>query len=391
MNLHPIEGHEASRRVLAHSFLAGHLPNTLLFYGPRGVGKQSLALWMGQLLLCETPGPEGPCGECTSCTWTLRLEHPDLHWYFPIPRPPSRGSPEKDQEALSEARHEEIARVRKAPLRSAFSDEVQGLNFGTIRNLLREAAKRPAMAPRRLFIVGEAEDLVAQESSTEAANALLKVLEEPARDTWFILTSSEPGRLLPTIRSRAASLHLPPLPKDRVRDFLLRMERGSEEAVEKATSLSEGSIGRALGFLPDGEDPGPLELVRKQAFFLLKAALEPGAEERFGQALSFSSSGARGLHELLSSLEVWVRDLAALGVSEEASIFNRDARDWLLRMVRTRGLHPVRAARGIAAIEAARTRAAGNVNPQLLLMRLLGELHREFLGTPSPNRFAEVS
>jgi DNA polymerase-3 subunit delta' len=390
--LHPLEGHEVPRKAIAGSLLAGNLPTTLLFHGQKGVGKQRLALWTGQLLLCEASRPEGPCDACDSCRRALKLEHPDIHWYFPIPRPPSKGSPERDQEALAEARHEELARIRSEPLRSRVSSEVQGLHFGTVRNLLREASKRPALASRRLFLIADAEDLVAQESSPEAANALLKVLEEPPSDTWFILTASEPGRLLPTIRSRAAALSIPPLPRERVVEFLRRMERGTEEEIERAASLSEGSIGRALGFLPEGEGPGPLEEVRKQAFFLLRAALDSGSGARFSQALSFSSSGARGLHELLISLEGWVRDLAALGISEEATLLNRDGRDWLLRMVRARGISPARPARALAAIEDARTRAAGNVNPQLLLLRLLTELHRELLGIPiSPPYPAEAS
>jgi len=377
--LHPVEGHEVQRKALASSLLAGHLPNTLLFHGQKGVGKQRLALWTAQLLLCDAPQLEGPCNSCDACLRALRLEHPDIHWYFPIPRPPSKGSPERDQEALAEARHEELARIRSAPLRSRVSKEVQGIHFGTVRNLLREAAKRPALASKRLFLIADAEDLVAQESSPEAANALLKVLEEPPRDTWFILTASEPGRLLPTIRSRAAALSIPPLRREAVATFLQRMELGSQEEIALAASLSEGSIGRALGFLPDGDDPGPLEEVRKQAFFLLRAALEQGSGARFGQALSFSPSGARGLHELLTSLEGWVRDLAALGISDDAYLLNEGGRDWLLRMVRARGISPAQPARALAAVEAARTRAAGNVNPQLLLLRLLSELHRELL------------
>lgn len=389
--LHPLEGHEVPRNAIATSLLSGKLPNTLLFHGQRGVGKQRLALWTAQLLLCETPRIAGPCDSCDACLRALKLEHPDIHWYFPIPRPPSKGSPERDQEALAEARQDELSRIRSEPLRSRVSKEVQGLHFGTVRNLLREAAKRPALASRRLFLIADAEELVAQESSPEAANALLKVLEEPPRDTWFILTASEPGRLLPTIRSRAAALSIAPLPKARVVDFLQRMTQSTEQEIQRVAPLSEGSIGRALGFLQDGEATGPLEAVRQQAFHLLKAALDPRSGARFGHALSFPPAGARGLHELLTSLEGWVRDLAALGVSEEASILNNDGRAWLLRMVRTRVTSPARPARALRAIEEARTRAAGNVNPQLLLMELLSELHRELLGSTSLLSPAEAS
>lgn len=86
---------------------------------------------------------------------------------------------------------------------------------------------------------------------------------------------------------------------------------------------------------------------------------------------------------MLTSLEGWVRDLAALGVSEDARLLNRDGRDWLLRMVRTRGIPAVRPARALTLIEEARTRAAGNVNPQLLLLKLMGDLHRTLLGVPA--------
>ena len=379
--LHPLEGHEDQRAALARSIRGGRLPTTLLFHGPRGVGKQRLGLWTAQLLLCAAPGPEQPCGSCPNCLHALRLEHPDIHWYFPVARPPAKGSPERDLEAFAEVRHEELARIRQDPLRPRITNEVIGLHFGTVRNLLREAAKRPALASRRLFLIADAEELVAQDSAQEAANALLKVLEEPPKDTWFILTSSEPGRLLPTIRSRAASLFIPPLPREEVSDFLRRSGRGSEEEIERVAPLAEGSIGRALGYLPDGSEPGPLEAIRKQAFFLLRAALEPGGALRFQQALSFSTSGARGLHDLLVALESWVRDLAALTVSEGVPVLNADGRDWLLRTARARGITAARPARALAAVEEARTRAAGNVNPQLLLIHLLDELHRELIPT----------
>jgi DNA polymerase-3 subunit delta' len=292
--LHSLHGHEDTREALARVFFAGRLPAALLLHGPAGIGKQRLALWLGQLILCQHPTLDAPCGECKDCRMALSLQHPDLHWYFPFKKPLSKGSKDRDEEALEEARLERIAERREEPLRATYTDEVRGLYFGTIRALRREASRRPALAPRRLFVVGDAEELVTQESAQEAANALLKTLEEPPPDSWIVLTSSEPGRLLPTIRSRTTSIHLAPLPRKSVRAFLERETDAAPDARDKAVALSGGSIGRALGFLSEDGEDGPLEKIRKDAFRLLRAALSPNAADRYARALGETPWGARG-------------------------------------------------------------------------------------------------
>jgi DNA polymerase III subunit delta' len=384
VTLPSLAGHSESSVAVARAFHAGRLPPVLLLHGPRGVGKQRFALWIGQLLVCRSPRPEGPCHACRDCSLAVRVEHPDLHWYAPVKRPPTRGSREGDDRALEEARIERIEEVRRRPLYSSHSEEPRGLSLGTIRNLRKAASRRPAMAARGLFVVADAEELVAQESSPEAANALLKLLEEPPEDLRFVLTSSEPGRLLPTVRSRASSLHLAPLPRSDVAAFLVEEAEADPAEAEKAAALSGGSIGRALGFLGEGEEDGPLERIRKQAFHLLRAALDDAPTGRFARALDFAPAGARGLHELLTSLETWLRDLgrAALGGSDD--LLNTDAAEWLARTAREREIHPLGPARAVNLVEEARAQAAGNVNPQLLIAGLLARLHHEL--SPSPSR-----
>src|SRR5439155_14582105 len=95
-----------------------------------------------------------------------------------------------------------------------------GIFVATMRAVVRAAAMSPALAHRKVFVVGDAERMVSQEGSDQAANAFLKLLEEPPADTTLILTSSEPGALLPTIRSRSVAIRVAPLTEAEVRAFL---------------------------------------------------------------------------------------------------------------------------------------------------------------------------
>lgn len=375
--LHAVVGHEDVRAALARAHLAKGLPAALLLHGLRGIGKQRLALWAAQLMLCEAPAADGPCGTCRSCRMTLALEHPDLHWYFPLPRPKGV-SGDRLADALEAARIEALAEVRAEPVRASQGDELRGLYLGLVQGLRRRAHMRPNLGAVQVFVIADAEYLVPQEASPEAANALLKLLEEPPVGTRFILTSSEPGRLLPTIRSRSVPLHLAPLPVEQVAAFLASHLGVDGRTAAWAAALGQGSIGRALGFLPDGDSaPGPLEALRREALGIVEAALAEGRGPAFTLALSQTSSRARSLVELFSFVEDWLRDLAAVASAAEESVISQDALPHLRRLAAARGgLDPSAVASALPALEEARELARGNVNPQLVVSGLLRRLRR---------------
>lgn len=388
MSLKPLVGRDQLMRTIGGAFERSVLPQVLLLRGRRGAGKQRLSLWIAQLLLCSSPANAAPCDECLGCRSVLRLEHPDLLWYFPVERPEKRApSREREETLLEETRLDVLAQIRGDPLRPVTTDGPSGIHFATVRNLKREARRRPGIATRRAFVVAEAQELAAQESSKEAANALLKLFEEPPADCWFLLTSSEPERVLATIRSRATGVFVPPVAESEVFSFLRAHTPATEKEIRKVTRLSEGSVGRALGFLSTAEEPGPLERSRQDAFFLMKAALDPSPVARFRQALERPPAKARQLHPTLAALGAWLRDLAALAAAEDALALNGDdrTRDWLLNTLSRRPpMSPSRIAECVRCVEEARHLASGNLNPQLIVCRLLADLHAGFRAATLP-------
>ena len=381
VSLHPLFGHADLQASLARAWTTESLPSSLLIHGSRGVGKQRLALWLGQLLLCPETGPAGPCGDCKVCRMAMNLEHPDLHWYFPLAKPKGI-RPAKLAEAMEKARYDTLAERRERPLRPASAaTEPTGLYLAVAQTLRSHAYRRPAVGLRQVFVIGDAETLVPQESSQEAANALLKLLEEPSPSTLFILTSSEPGRLLPTVRSRTMPLHLPPLAPDSVEQFLVEVGGFSRDDAGRAARLGRGSIGRALGFLPMEGDQGPLEALRAQALELLTTASDTDAGAVYRRALELGATRSRGLMPLFELLEEALRDLSATAARTPEGLINSDREELLERIREGWDIHPVTVTRAFRHLEEAKELVAGNVNPQLIVAGLLTSIREELIGS----------
>jgi DNA polymerase-3 subunit delta' len=350
MGLHPLHGHGALRERLSVAMQAGRLPPALLLAGAAGVGKQRLGLWIAQGLLCEK-GPAAPCDACQPCRLALQLSHPDLHWFFPIPRP--KGDESRQVDEAEESLGALVAARREQPLYQP-SDGMSGLFLPLVRLLHRRARMRPAMGKRKVFIVAEADRLVPQEGSEQAANALLKVLEEPPPDTWFVLTSAEPAALLPTIRSRLVQLRVGRLGVAEVARFLREVPRPPLAAAEaqRRAELAAGSIGAALE--AGLEDRGASEAARA----LLDAAAR-GAAARWRYAAGMKPFGARAAFtETLDAAAELLRDELAASLRQGESGTAPAAR--LVAQVRE--------------LERSRRLARGNVNPQLIAGDLLRRL-----------------
>ena len=355
MPLARLAGHLEARRRLAGAVASGRLPQVLLLAGPEGVGKQRLALWLAQLVLCERPASE-PCGQCRACSLVLGLRHPDVHWLVPIPRPKA-GEPEKQLEEAAESLAGVAEERRGSPLYSR-PDGMATHGVASVRLLQRAAALTSVEGGMRVFIIGDAERLVPQESSPEAANAVLKLLEEPPQRSLFVLTAVDPQRLLPTIRSRAVTMRVNRLRDSEVSEFLVDEARVDRSELDARVRMADGAIGRAIG---EADGAG----ARKNAEAVLEAALG-GRGQLMQRALAQGPFAARGdFTALLDAMEQLLADAArsSLGESSRGSIPKALA-----------GRESGALVEAALRVGAARDAAQGNVNPQLLLAVLGDEL-----------------
>ncbi|HSJ65248.1 MAG TPA: hypothetical protein VK922_15255 [Gemmatimonadaceae bacterium] len=338
----PLHGHEDLRRRLAAAVRRGALPASLAIHGPRGIGKQRLALWLGQLLLCEA-GRDEPCGACAHCRYAGVLAHPDLRWFFPRERLTTDASPQEVQEHLAEAIAE---RVQAHGLYERPSGR-EAIHVATVRALVQLAVMTPTLARRKVFIVGDAERMVAQEGSDQAANAFLKLLEEPPADTTIILTTSEPGALLPTIRSRVIALRATPLSDAEMRAFLDHpLVREAVRPTADAVRLAAGAPGALIGA---ESRAAAVEAARQ----LLEAAPK-GRAAWSRAALAVPAAQARGFFtDVLDSLLLLLADRQRAALAQQQAT------------------QAVSISEAIDAVERAKERASNNANPQLVAADLI--------------------
>jgi DNA polymerase III subunit delta' len=357
--VHPLIGHQAARERLAQAHAAGRLPQVLLLTGAAGIGKQRLALWLAQLVVCERSGNE-PCENCRSCRLVGALSHPDVHWFVPIPRPRA-SDPDKQVEEAADSLAQVLEQRRAQPLYHA-PDGMSIHGMATARLLLRRAALTSVEGGRRIFILGDADRLVPQESSPDAANALLKLLEEPPPGSLFILTTSDARRLLPTVRSRAVSLRLGGLADSEIRDFLRTSVRPalSPTVLDQRVAVAEGSIGRALA---SGEDAGR----SWQAAHRWLEAVLAGPGPAMEGALRQPPWSARG--DFTAMLDALTETLGEAARAVVGRVVRREIPEPLKRYPT-----PDPLLRAIEHVADAREAAWGNVNPQLLLAVLGNEL-----------------
>jgi DNA polymerase-3 subunit delta' len=223
----------------------------------------------------------------------------------------------------------------------------------------------------QVFIIGDAQGMVSRNSSSEAANALLKILEEPPPNTFLIITCDVLRQLPATIISRTVPVHLAGIPTPEVKMFLLENLEIEEKEADKAARLSRGSIGRSLGFLKNEGNEGTLELARQKSFHFLRACLQGNKTLIYQEALQLSGSSSWTLGPVIDSLGEALRDLALFILGDEDKIINTDTLQFLENVCSKWTVHPLSITESFQYLDQAKEQVNNNINPQLIITSLL--------------------
>jgi DNA polymerase-3 subunit delta' len=195
-------GNERIKALLKRAVVEGRIGQGLIMAGPRGVGKYQFALALAQALNCQQPEAGDACGQCLACRKIALGQHPDVQTILP---------------------------------------DGQFIRIGQMRQVRREAQLRPTEGRRLVLIIDEAERL-----REEAANSILKTLEEPPASSLILLITSKPYALLETIRSRCQMLSFAPLTTAELEQYLSASYKRPAEEIKLLARLACGQIGRAL-------------------------------------------------------------------------------------------------------------------------------------------------
>jgi DNA polymerase-3 subunit delta' len=306
-------GHDEVIAAFRAGLASGRMHHAWLLAGPQGVGKASFAMAAARYLLADAAGPKVE-GE--------GLAVPEEH---PIARLIAAGS------------HPDL-RVLERLTRANSDEQARNINIEQVRAIASLLGNTPFMSPWRAVIVDALDDL-----ERNAANAFLKMLEEPPPNTLFLLVSHAPGRLLPTIRSRCRILRFAPLAEAEMTQVIRATVPAADDAeVAALIRVGEGAPGRALhyagldlaaidqalaGFTSDG-DPTNAERVRLAKALAVKSA-QPRYEAFLARVPAHVAMLARDRQgrSLAAALGVWekARDLAGgavrLSLDPQTTVF----------------------------------------------------------------------
>jgi DNA polymerase-3 subunit delta' len=335
-------GNEPTVRHLRESLAAGRLPHSLILAGPRGSGKYTLAIMLAQATNClaptDTDGLPDFCGVCSNCTRIGQAADLDARVAEAIAtREDMRDADKRDTRILIQT-HPDVLVIPPDPPQLL-------IKIGQVRVLTREIYRVPAEARRAFSIFTSASFM------KEAANSLLKVLEEPPDHATIVLLAENTGELLPTIRSRAGIFRLGAIPTGQI-EKLLAERRPADRPAERAliARLSEGAIGRALYF-----DLSAYLASRADALVLLRSAGgQTDASDLFHVTETYRA-GAEGQEKteaLVRAAASLLEDLLLLKAETPQLIRNIDLQKELASMATAVTFDWIEsAARGLRAVE----------------------------------------
>jgi DNA polymerase III subunit delta' len=318
-------GNAATVRHLREAIAVERMPPALILAGPRGAGKYTLSIMLAQTMAClEHPVTNGLpdfCGVCRNCTRIAQaLPLADRVNEAIAAREDLREVDKKDTRIIIQT-HPDVVVIPPDPPQLL-------IKMGQVRNVVQHIYRLPSDAPRAVYI------FTSTAFMKEAANSLLKILEEPPAYAHIVLLAENPGELLPTIRSRASIFRLGALPPKEI-EAVLAEQRKDWKPKQRAlvARLAEGAVGQALGFDLEGYLAS-----RQDALLILSNATEEGDYGALFRVTETYRAGAEGQQKtsaLLHAFASLLEDLLLLHSGTGHLIRNIDLQPELARMSQT--------------------------------------------------------
>ncbi len=321
---------------LRTAIASGRLPHSLILSGPSGAGKYTLALMLAMAVECERQPRDlwsngqslaSFCGVCSNCTRIASAANLEEAVEAAVTaREDLRETDKKETRVLVQP-HPDVLIIPPDPPQLL-------IKLGQVRTLIQRSHYLPSEAQRKIFI------LTAASFMKEAANSLLKVLEEPPETVHIIILAENPGELLPTIRSRCATVRLGALPVDEI-DLLLSDRRPEIPPQQRGlvARLAQGAAGKALGF-----DLAAYTAARADALILIRDAAASGDGEgssdhsalfKMTETYRAGAEGQQKTTAMLRAFALLLEDLLLLNAGTPELIRNTDLRAELDRLAET--------------------------------------------------------
>jgi DNA polymerase-3 subunit delta' len=308
-------GNSQTVEQLRESVLHARIPQAVILAGPKGAGKYTLALMFARLINCLSPVESGGlpdyCGHCRNCTRIADAEDLEARVAASVAaRDELRETDKKETRVLIQP-HPDVLIIPPDPPQNL-------IKIGQVRAVIHNAYYRPPVEGKRSIFIFTASSFM-----KEAANSLLKVLEEPPANCTLILLSENPAEMLPTIRSRAMLFRLGAVPVETLEELLTKRRpelRGAQKAL--VARIAEGAVGRALGF-----DVEAYLASRKDALTILKTALRDPDFSTLFRSTEVYKAGAEGQEktlQLLRATNKLIEDMLMLVAGSPQLIRNTD-------------------------------------------------------------------
>ena len=237
-------GQDSTKTQLLDLFKSERVPHALLLNGEEGCGHLQLALSFSSLLLCKSPTPLDACKNCSSCKMYEKYQHPDLHFSYPIHLSKTEHSETSDDQRSSflEALEKYKCLGKKTWYSKMGNENKQGvIGVKESQAILAKISLKSFFGSAKILLMWMPELM-----NIQAANKLLKLIEEPPENTYFIFVSNNQSKILPTISSRLQTINVPRLKDENISDFLEKKFKIEPSTANNIAKISKGNLNKAI-------------------------------------------------------------------------------------------------------------------------------------------------